>query len=54
MSTKTMVCCGSHIILEPEGGNDPMDYQGKCEQCGNVWGLVDVTAMLEEMEMVEE
>ena len=50
MEAKTIVCCGSHMVLEPENGYDPMDFQGKCEQCGNVWGLVDVTAQLEEEE----
>lgn len=54
MSARAMVCCGSHIVLEDQGGNDPMDYQGKCEQCGTEWGLVNVTAAREELEMVEE
>jgi len=42
--------CGNFVTLELVGGQYQDEYRGRCEECGRVWVLTEISEILEEME----
>jgi hypothetical protein len=46
--------CGNTLPLEIVGGQYQDEYRGRCEGCGRVWVLTEISEIMEEREADEE